>query len=236
MKYRAIFFDVGGVLMSIDRERVAREYVALGCARRVALDLDAARKMYAALDDEIPARARQSPPLSLDESVGEKFWRTLFADGWSRLGLARDDAAITQLYREFRRGTFNRAFDDARPALDALKMRGYMLGVVSNFTPNLAEVLQTLGLGDPFAHVVVSALVRAEKPARAIFDHAAELARCEARELLYVGDSPHTDVAGARGAGWDAILLDRDNWYPDYRIAPRIRRLTELPNQLASIK
>jgi len=226
MKPTAIFFDVGGVLMSMDRDRVAREYVALARSRRVTFD--AVRAMYAQLDDEIPARARNSPPLSLDERVGENFWRTLFADGWARLGLAPNAAAVTKLYRAFRRGAFNRAFDDARPALDALQARGFLLGVVSNFTPNLHDVLQTLGLARYFSHVVISAIVRVEKPARAIFDHAAQVAQRDARELLFVGDSPHADVDGARGAGWDAILLDRDNWYPDYRVAPRIRRLTEL--------
>jgi FMN phosphatase YigB (HAD superfamily) len=40
----------------------------------------------------------------------------------------------------------------------------------------------------------------------------------------------HSDVDGARSAGWDAILLDRDNWYPDYETVPRIRLLTELSN------
>lgn len=228
MKPTAIFFDVGGVLMSMDRDRVAREYVTLAQSRRVTLAVDAVRAMYAKLDDEIPARARQAPPLSLDECVGETFWRTLFADGWARLGLAPDDVAVTKLYRAFRRGAFNRAFDDARPALDALQTRGMMLGVVSNFTPNLHDVLQTLGLARYFSHVVVSAIVRVEKPARAIFDHAAKLAQRDVRELVFVGDSPHADVDGARNAGWDAILLDRDNWYPDYHIAPRIRRLTEL--------
>ncbi|MBI5300535.1 MAG: HAD-IA family hydrolase [Chloroflexi bacterium] len=234
MKYHAIFFDVGGVLMSMDRDRVAREYVALARSRRVTLDFAAVRAMVAALDDEIPARARLAPPLSLDERAGETFWKTLFADGWSRLALVRDDAAIAHFYREFRRGAFNRAFDDARPALDALQARGVTLGVISNFTPNCAEVLETLGLKRYFAHIVVSALVRVEKPARAIFDHAAQLAQRDPRELVYVGDGLHTDVDGARGAGWDAILLDRDNWYPDYRVVPRVRRLTELAEVLQS--
>ena len=46
--------------------------------------------------------------------------------------------------------------------------------------------------------------------------------------MVYVGDGIHSDVEGARGAGWDAILLDRDNWYPDYDAVPRVRLLTEV--------
>ncbi|MBI5650926.1 MAG: HAD-IA family hydrolase [Chloroflexi bacterium] len=230
MKPRAIFFDLGGTLMSMDRDLVAREYVTLAQARGATRDFTTTRAMVAALDDEIPARAKKSPPLSLDERVGEIFWTTLFADGWARLDLARDDAAAQALYQKFQRGHFNRLFDDTRPALDALKSRGLQLGVLSNFTANCAEVLQTLGIANYFSSVVVSALVRAEKPARAIFDVAARTTICAPHEIVLVGDSIHHDVDGARGAGWDAILLDRDDWYPNYSAAPRVRRLTEIVN------
>jgi len=216
--------------MSMDRDLVAREYIARAQARGAARDLATARAMFAALDDEIPARVKKSPPLSLDERAGEIFWTMLFADGWARLALARDDAAVQSLYQKFRRGQFNRLFDDTRPALDALKSRGLQLGVLSNFTANCGEVLRTLGIANYFSSIVVSALVRAEKPARAIFDHATRESKCAPREIILVGDSIHHDVDGARDAGWDAILLDRDNWYPNYSAAPRIRKLTEIVN------
>ncbi len=232
MKYTAIFFDVGGTLMSMDRERVAREYVALAHARGVEIDQVQAHAMFAALDDEIPNRARQAPPLSLNARAGERFWKTLFADGWSRLALPRDRAAVEHLYLLFRRGDFNRLFDDTRPALDALKTRGLALGILSNFTRNCKEVLRTLGIVNYFSFFAVSSIVRKEKPARAIFDYAARAAKRPAGEILHVGDSTHADVDGARAAGLNALLLDRDNWYPDYITVPRIRRLTELVDWL----
>jgi putative hydrolase of the HAD superfamily len=228
MKYTAVFFDVGGTLMSMDRERVAREYVALAHARGVDINQVQARAMFAALDDEIPKRARQALPLSLNARAGERFWKTLFADGWSRLALPQDRAAVDHLYILFRRGDFNRLFEDTRPALDALKTRGLALGVLSNFTRNCKEVLQTLGIASYFSFFAVSSIVRKEKPDRAIFDYAVRAARRPAGEILHVGDSIHADVDGARAAGLNAILLDRDYWYPDYTTVPRIRRLTEL--------
>jgi len=228
MKYTTITFDVGGVLMSMDRECVAREYIALAKARGIALDFDATLRLYSTLDDEIPARARMAPPLSLDARVSENFWKTLFADGWMRLGLPQDNAVVNRMYTMFARGDFNRLFDDVRPALDALKQRGRTLGVVSNFTANCGQVLQTLGIANYFSFLVVSAMVRVEKPDRGIFDHATRVAQKSLNDLVHVGDGTRNDVDGARGAGWNAILLDRDNWYPDYKVVPRVRRLTEL--------
>ena len=179
MKYRAVFFDVGGTLMRMDREKVATEYVALARQYRVVIDPGIALRTYSTLDDEIPARVRGAPPLSLDDKAGEIFWKALFADGWERLGMAQDDAVTNHLYRQFRRGAFNSLFDDSRPALGALQKRGVPLGVVSNFTANCTEVLHTLGVAHFFAHVVISALVQVEKPAREIFDHAARLSKCK---------------------------------------------------------
>ena len=232
MKYSLITFDVGGVLMRMDRERVAREYVALAKSRGAVLDMDATLSTVTALDNEIPARAKNSPSLSLSERVGENFWKTLYRDGWTRLGLTQDADAIDHFYRLFRRGDFNCLFDDVRPALDDLTRRGLTLGIVSNFTPNLELVLRELGIAKYFSVVAVSAVVRVEKPDRAIFDHAARAAKCAGKEIAHVGDGVHADVEGARNAGWDAILLDRDNWYPDYSAAPRIRTLGELVNWL----
>ena len=228
MKFTAVTFDVGGVLMSTDREYVAREYVALAHARGVTLDFDATFRMYSTLDDEIPARARMAPPLSLDARAGENFWKSLFADGWARLGLAPDDAVVNRLYTMFWRGDFNRVFDDVHPTLATLKSRGMHLGVVTNFPSSCEQVLRALDIANYFSFLAVSAIVGAEKPDRAIFDHAAQLAHRPINELVHVGDSTHADIEGAHGAGWNAILLDRDNWYPDYSVVPRVRRLTEL--------
>ena len=228
MPYSIVTFDVGGTLMSMDREQVANEYVSLARGCGAVVDLASARAMFAALDDEIPKRARQSLPLSLDDRAGEAFWRTLFADGWARLGLEPDAACVDKLYRQFRLGGFNRMFEDVRPAMQALQARGLRLGVLSNFTKDCQAILRALGIGEYFSFFAVSAFVRAEKPDRALFEYAIHAAQKPAGAILHVGDSPHSDVEGAQAAGMSATLLDRDNWYPDYAAVPRIRKLTEL--------
>jgi FMN phosphatase YigB (HAD superfamily) len=177
---------VGGTLMRMDRERVAQKYVTLAHARGVTIDPEISLRTFSTLDDEIPARARAAPPLSLDERAGEIFWKSLFADGWSRLGLEKNDEAINHLYHDFRRGDFNRLFDDVLPALEALQKRNLTLGVVSNFTANCRDVLHTLGVAKyfPNGRIIVSAIVGAEKPAREIFDYAARSVKCPANESV----------------------------------------------------
>jgi putative hydrolase of the HAD superfamily len=102
-----------------------------------------------------------------------------------------------------------RAYPDALPALAALRGLGLTLVCVSNWDCSLAEVLERCGLADALDGVVSSAEAGARKPDPAIFTPALELAGCRAGEALHVGDTAGEDVAGARAAGIEALLLDR---------------------------
>ena len=78
-----------------------------------------------------------------------------------------------------------------------------------------------------FDGVVVSAVVGASKPSRAIFDEAVRLAGVRHSDALHVGDSLVDDYHGARAAGLHALLLDRLGRAPEG--SETIRSLSELP-------
>jgi putative hydrolase of the HAD superfamily len=101
-------------------------------------------------------------------------------------------------------------FPDVLPALAAARERGQRVVVVSNWDISLEDVLVRLELGPLLDGVVTSASVGARKPSRAIFEHALKLAGARPEDAIHVGDSPEEDVAGARGAGIEPILLLRD--------------------------
>src|ERR671937_164738 len=58
--------------------------------------------------------------------------------------------------------------------------------------------------------VVISAEVGVAKPDPAIFRAALERLGARAEDSLHVGDSVENDVAGARAAGLDAVLVARN--------------------------
>lgn len=118
---------------------------------------------------------------------------------------------------------------DAAPALEALRVRGLDLVVVSNWDCSLAAVLEELGLTG-FLGVVTSAGAGASKPDRAIFANALELAGRAPGEVLHVGDSPEDDVAGARAAGLHAILCRRPGPGLEGAVAEADRLLGEGPS------
>ena len=71
-----------------------------------------------------------------------------------------------------------------------------------------------------------------EKPAPRLFEIALREAGCEPHELLHVGDSPKSDVAGALNADVEPVLLDRDGMREGDGATLRIRSLAELPSLL----
>ena len=116
-------------------------------------------------------------------------------------------------------------YPDAAPALAALRDHGLRLVCVSNWDCSLGSVLERCGLGSLLDGAVSSAEAGARKPDPAIFAPALELAGCEPGEALHVGDTPEEDLAGARAAGIEAVLIDRAG-------GGDIASLDELPERL----
>ncbi len=103
-----------------------------------------------------------------------------------------------------------RPYPEVPRALAALRARGHRLAVVSNWDVSLHDVLVRTGLDRLLDAVVVSALAGVAKPDPAIFALALERLGAPAAGAVHVGDDPELDVAGARAAGIDAVLLSRD--------------------------
>jgi putative hydrolase of the HAD superfamily len=103
-----------------------------------------------------------------------------------------------------------RAFDDAAPALAALRADGVRLIVVSNWDVSLHEALADTGLAPLLDGAISSAEAGARKPDPAIFEQALALAGARAGEAVHVGDTPEADVEGALVAGIEPVLIRRD--------------------------
>ena len=105
-------------------------------------------------------------------------------------------------------------YADVPGALAELRAAGHRLVVVSDWDVSLHDMLRTTGLAPLVDGAISSAEAGARKPAAAIFRRAVALAGAGAedgaRPALHAGDSLELDVAGARAAGLDAVLIARD--------------------------
>jgi putative hydrolase of the HAD superfamily len=100
------------------------------------------------------------------------------------------------------------AFDDAAPALTALREEGIRLVVVSNWDVSLHEVLERTGLSALLDGAISSAEAGAAKPDPLPVRLALRLAGVAADAAWLVGDTA-ADVGAARAAGVRPMLLAR---------------------------
>jgi HAD superfamily hydrolase (TIGR01509 family) len=122
-------------------------------------------------------------------------------------------------------------YDDARPALRALKDRGLRVGLAGNASSVAAYA--SLGLDVDF--VGCSGGWGVEKPAAAFFARVVEKAGVPPHRIAYVGDRVDNDVEPALAAGMVAVHVRRGPWGLLHDPPPeaiRIRSLAELPEVL----
>ena len=115
------------------------------------------------------------------------------------------------LYQRFAQANAWRIYDEVPQTLTTLKGQGIRLGIVSNWDDRLRPLLNSLGLAGHFETIAVSCEVGASKPSPKPFEVAVKAFNLAPSEILHVGDSFEMDVAGARGAGLQAIQIVRGN-------------------------
>lgn len=163
------------------------------------------------------------------------FWRAFLNRVRARLDGGEVSAdCFDRLARHFQEVSSWSVYSDVAPTLDRLETLGYRLGIVSNWDSHLPSLLESLGLAPRFSVVAVSAIEETGKPGAEIFRRACARLGLPSSECLHVGDSLRDDYEGARSAGVEALLLDRQGRHPD--VTPRVETLAGIPDWLASFQ
>jgi FMN phosphatase YigB (HAD superfamily) len=168
---------------------------------------------------------------------GEAFWDEYNRSYARSVGVGEEDLshATTSLHQTRHAYLWRWPIPESLDALKQLAVLGVPLGVVSNASGQIAEVLSRSGVcqaGDgphvAMRVVVDSHVVGVSKPDPLIFDHALPyFDGLRREEIAYVGDSVTLDIAAARAARLHPVLLDP---YDDHSGADfdRVHSLTEL--------
>ena len=219
-----VLFDAGNTLVFLDHDALAEAARAAGLTTS-----------GAALRATEPL-AKQRYEAALTQGMShEEGWSLYIETIFTAAGVAHARAREATLAARRAHDEFNlwrKVPADLRPALDHGKRAGLRYGVVSNSEGKLVELFAKVGLDGYFEHVVDSALEGVRKPDPEIFRRALARMQVPAAAALYVGDIPHVDVDGARGAGVDAVLVDTLGHYPTYTGAPRFASVAALMRTL----
>lgn len=225
---RAVFFDAGYTLLCMDPPQ---ETLFLQVCGQLAIRIDRSRLgdavlcANAMLSPRTPARV----PAPYSQERVDNFWIAYHREVLMQSAFDPADAAFAEaVYRRFTAALGWRIYDDVQPLLDELRARRILLGIISNWTGDLEDVLHRIGLRAPFDIILDSARFGHEKPHPEIFAEALRQADVEPAFAMHVGDSIEHDVDGALRSGLRPILLDRTGKHEAFDRAPRVTRLSEI--------
>ncbi len=214
-KYDAVFLDAQGTLLHA-RPSIAGIYADV-CRRcgGTATDDQISAAMSEQWTELRASEASQTTSFNTSDEITKRWWADFNAHLFTRLGMVegREDF-LEGLWEAFGWSGSWELFPEATDVLVELRKRGYRLGVVSNWDSRLLLLCRGLGLAAHVDFILASAATGMEKPDRRIFEVALSRARVSPERAVHVGDDYRADVLGARGAGIDAILIDRDGLAP----------------------
>jgi len=213
-KIKAIGFDLFNTLITMEPHGLDEANSKLMQSLRqggFAFEEDLFKQAYRAAYIRLLEESRQS-----GRETHNRFWisAALESQGYK---IPPDDpriaAAVDAYFSTF--GRFCFLLPGTRETLGVLK-QSYRLGLLSNFThgPAAREIIERLGLIEFFEVILISGELGYRKPHPSVFDRLIEHLAFEKDQIIFVGDDPEADIAGAKDAGiqpvWTTHVLDQN--------------------------
>jgi len=225
---KAIFFDLGGTLLVMRRDRVFRK-VLREEGREV--DLREIHTAYFRAESwwhSVYGGRLLSPEEGTEayRVLDQKVFEAIFPSE-SQAEAARVSSRVRKRWPELGSEIPVALYPDVEPTLKDLVHDGYSLGLISNAPPDTGKAVETLGLRRYLRTEVISGVVGYTKPHPEIFRIAMREVGVGPEEAVHVGDLYEADIVGARNAGIQGILIDRDGSY-DNVDCPCIRSLPQV--------
>ena len=202
---KAVFFDAADTLFRLPKG-VGWHYARVAEKHGGHLSAEVLERRFRTVWGVMPPAPETDGP-RLDDN--KAWWRSLlqrvFSDAPPTFSL---EQCFPDLWEAFVQPGVWEVFPETVAVLRSLSGRA-RLGVVSNFDSRLHRIMAELDLAKYFEHIIVSSEVGADKPSKRIFRHALERFGLKAEDVLFVGDHPEADWAGAEAVGMQVFRLKR---------------------------
>jgi putative hydrolase of the HAD superfamily len=226
MKYHHLFFDLDHTIWDFDKnaeETLQELYVTYDLPK---LGLNSA-------DLFIETYTRNNHQLWADYHVGKIDKQTLretrFKKTFLDLGLSPELIPL-QFEDDYVAicPTKTNLFPEAHETLQYLEKKYTMHLITNGFLESTKMKIGNTDIEKYFKNVIISEIVGVNKPDKAIFEHALNLAGAEKQTSLMIGDSLEADVMGALNFGIDAIYFNPNGHHKPAHIPLQISHLNEL--------
>lgn len=225
---KAVFFDFYNTLAT---HRPPRERVYADICKGLGMDIEP-RSLFISLSEADMFMRYETSRLPMDRRTEQQkldFYVEYITRILKGAGADIDRDTALQIIPELQKRRWQLEIcDDTLPALESLKGRGLIIGLISNVIQDMDSTFTRLGL-QPYLDIrVTSGEVGHDKPDPEIFLAALRKAEVPPSEAIYVGDQYEIDVVGARGVGMQAVLIDRNDYFPEITDCPRINSLVQV--------
>jgi HAD superfamily hydrolase (TIGR01549 family) len=224
-RYRTVFLDAGGVMITPNFPRLAEALSRRGVA--------ASPDALAAAEPYVKQELDHGPTIQAtdDRRRGYVYFDRILELAGIPASPATEAAVEELVSFNDREGAWDVVTPGAVEALNRLRRASCQLVVVSNSNGMVRRILGRVGLEPHVDLVLDSQEEGVEKPDPRIFEIALDRARADRAATIHCGDIYHIDVAGARAAGLPAVLLDSAGLYTDAD-CPRVASLPEFADRL----
>ena len=230
MKYRHLFFDLDHTIWDFDKnaEEALNELYGVYGLRELGLDsADLFIQTYTRNNHRLWAEYHTGK-ITKDQLREARFRQTFLELGMEPevIPVGFEDAYVKLC------PTKTNLFPDAHETLQYLSSK-YTLHLISNgFQESTVIKISGTDIGKYFQNVIISEVVGVNKPDKAIFEHAINLAGATIPASLMIGDSLEADIYGAINIGMDAIFFNPNGLEKPDDVPVQITSLKELTEML----
>jgi putative hydrolase of the HAD superfamily len=224
--YRHLFFDLDHTIWDFDKnaEETLQELFLTYQLKELGLN---------SADVFIETYTRNNHQLWADYHVGkiskQELRETRFKKTFLDLGLSPEVIPV-QFEDDYVTlcPTKTNLFPEAHETLQYLEQK-YTLHLISNgFLESTEMKIGKTDLRRYFQNIIISEVVGVNKPDKAIFEHALQLADAEKHHSIMIGDSIEADIRGALNFGMDAIYFNPAGLVKPDDVPLQITHLNEL--------
>lgn len=230
MHYKHLFFDLDHTIWDFDKnaeETLHELYLSYNLKDLGLHSADRFIEVYTLNNHQLWAEYH------IGKITKEKLRETRFSKTFIDLGISPD-----RIPRQFEDDYVNicptktNLFPKTHETLTYLKEK-YALHLISNGFKESTELkVSKNGLSGYFRNVVISEVVGFNKPDKAIFNHALNLANAGITESIMIGDSLEADIRGAQNYGMKAIYFNPERKEKPDDVLQEISCLSELMSLL----
>jgi putative hydrolase of the HAD superfamily len=227
-KISYIFFDIYGTLAGFNptREKIQKKIL-----NKYEIDLteDQISSGYKEADEFMAYQKRIKPIRIMGKKERELFFLQYELKILEKNNIHIEKSKVSKIWLEITKEKYElKIFNDVYRNIEYLKEKKIFSAGITNMEIDGDILINNLKLNDHLEFIITSKDANSEKPNSKIFNFCLDKANVLPENAILVGDQIESDIIGATNIGITPILIDRYDYYKDFKDCIKISSLDDL--------